>query len=128
MKTLLAAMALLLCFSPASAQAGLSLTWRPTSLQVDWSAPEAVCVWIVGGGLPDARVGGACVPGGQLLLPYTGVDRAYTPLGRGAIELRGVNGLIARLSLTPPSRVWVPLVVRGEGAPRFEVRLVLVVK
>lgn len=127
MKTLLTACLLFLALSaPARAQTALTLTWQPTSLQVDYGAPEPVCVWLVGGGLPDARVAGPCVPGGQIRLPYAGTDHNLTPLGRSSIELRGVNGVVARRVLTPPGRAVLPLIIKGEAA-RWEVRLVLVV-
>lgn len=127
MKRATVALILALVWGTAVAQPVLTLTWQPTSLLVDWSAPEPVCVWLVGGGLPDARVSASCVPGGQLRIPYAGVDRAYTPLGRQFVELRGVNGVVARRILTAPGRAVLPLIVKGEVPVRWEVRLVLVV-
>lgn len=121
-----AALILALVWGSALAQAELALTWQEDYLQVDYGAGQAVCVWLVGGGLPDARVSAGCLPSGQLRLPYTGVDRAYTPLGRGAIELRGVNGLVASRALTPPSRAVLPVVVAPAEGERFTVILPLV--
>jgi hypothetical protein len=84
----------------------LEARWTGDSLVV--TASEGT-VYLVGGGRPDTYVGE-----GIIRLPASGVDAAYTPVGRAFLELRDVDGLVV-VRFPIPERRW-------------EVRLVLVVR
>lgn len=99
--------------------ARVSLLWLQDRLVITWSAETPVCLYLIGGGLPDTRIATpTCAPGGQVSLAYIGIDHAYTPIGRDALELRTIGGqALARVELIPPGRIYLPAIVRPPPAP-----------
>lgn len=72
----------------AHAQAPLALSWQPAGLRVTWAADRPVCLYLVGGGLPEQRVADVpCSAAGEAVLAR-GADYLLSPVNRTHVELR----------------------------------------
>lgn len=93
-------------------------TWQPSGLRVEWSAPEPVCLVLVGGGLRDALFADVpCAASGAVTLARGG-DYLLSPVNRDRVSLRAQADLtreVAGADVPPQCArcvVILPLVVK----------------